>query len=105
MTAPKAKGQSAKSSEWSDQLSEQVRRSQVTLNAKIRLQDLTLRTISKLAAGDVIPFYDRGDVRVEVSANSKELYICEFGRSGENYTVRVKDTINSDDDLIRHLMN
>ncbi|MDP9808169.1 flagellar motor switch protein FliM [Rhizobium tibeticum] len=105
VTAPKPKGQSAKSSEWSDQLSEQVRRSQVTLNAKIRLQDLTLRTISKLAAGDVIPFYDRGDVRVEVSANSKELYICEFGRSGENYTVRVKDTINSDDDLIRHLMN
>ena len=105
VAAPKAKGQSAKSSEWSDQLGEQVRRSQVTLNAKIRLQDLTLRTISKLATGDVIPFYDRDEVRVEVSANNKELYVCEFGRSGENYTVRVKDTINSDDELIRHLMN
>jgi len=105
VTAPKAKGQSAKSTEWSDQLSEQVRRSPVTLDAKIRLQDLTLRTISKLAAGDVIPFHDRGDVRVEVSANSKELYVCEFGRSGENYTVRVKDTMSSDDELIRHLMN
>jgi flagellar motor switch protein FliM len=69
------------------------------------LQDLTLRTISKLAAGDVIPFHDSGDVRVDVSANSRDLYVCEFGRSGENYTVRVKDTINSDDELIRHLMN
>ncbi len=105
VTAPRAKNQSPKSSEWTDQLSEQVRRSQVTLEAKIRLQDLTLRTISKLAAGDVIPFHDSGDVRVDVSANSKELYVCEFGRSGENYTVRVKDTINSDDELIRHLMN
>jgi flagellar motor switch protein FliM len=55
--------------------------------------------------GDVIPFRDHGDVRVEVSANSKELYVCEFGRSGENYMVRVKDTMNSDDELIRHLMN
>ncbi len=105
VTAPRAKNQSAKSSEWTDQITEQVRRSQVTLDAKIRLQELTLRTISKLAAGDVIPFHDNGDVRVDVSANGKELYVCEFGRSGENYTVRVKDTINSDDDLIRHLMN
>jgi flagellar motor switch protein FliM len=105
VVAPRAKNQSANSSEWTEQISEQVRRSQVTLEATIRLQDLTLRTISKLAAGDVIPFLDSGDVRVDVSANSRELYVCEFGRSGENYTVRVKDTINSDDDLIRYLMN
>lgn len=105
ISAPKAKNQSAKSAQWTEQLGHQVRRSHVTLEAKIRLQDLTLRTISKLAAGDVIPFRDSGDVRVEVSANSKELYVCEFGRSGENYTVRVKDTMSSDDELIRHLMN
>lgn len=106
VTPPKPKRQAgSKSPEWTEQLGDQVRRSHVTLEAKIRLQDLTLRTISKLMAGDVIPFRDRGDVRVEVSANSKELYVCEFGRSGENYMVRVKDTMNSDDELIRHLMN
>ena len=106
VTPPKPKRQaSGKSPEWTEQLGDQVRRSHVTLEAKIRLQDLTLRTISKLMAGDVIPFHDHGDVRVEVSANSKELYVCEFGRSGENYMVRVKDTMNSDDELIRHLMN
>ncbi|MEX2696061.1 FliM/FliN family flagellar motor switch protein [Rhizobium mongolense] len=105
ISAPKATNQSTKSTQWTEQLTEQVHRSHVTLDAKIRLQDLTLRTISKLAPGDVIPFRDTGDVRVEVSANSKELYVCEFGRSGENYTVRVKDTISSDDELIRHLMN
>jgi flagellar motor switch protein FliM len=105
VTAPKAKKQSGKSPEWTEQIGNQVRRSHVTLEAKIRLQDLTLRTISKLMAGDVIPFRDSGDVRVEVSANAKELYVCEFGRSGDNYMVRVKDTMNSDDELIRHLMN
>lgn len=106
VTPPKPKRQAAsKSPEWTEQLGDQVRRSHVTLEAKIRLQDLTLRTISKLMVGDVIPFRDREDVRVEVSANSKELYVCEFGRSGENYMVRVKDTMNSDDELIRHLMN
>ncbi|KAA1185902.1 flagellar motor switch protein FliM [Rhizobium tropici] len=105
VSAPRAKNPTAASQTWSDQLGEQVRRSQVTLEARIRLQSLTLDTISKLAVGDVIPFMDAGDVRVEVSANSKDLYICEFGRSGENYTVRVKDNVNSDDELLRHLMN
>ncbi|MBX5104986.1 flagellar motor switch protein FliM [Rhizobium lentis] len=106
VTPPKPKRQAGNTSpEWTEQLGDQVRRSHVTLEAKIRLQDLTLRTISKLMVGDVIPFRDSGDVRVEVSANSKELYVCEFGRSGENYMVRVKDTMNSDDELIRHLMN
>ncbi|KAA0700062.1 flagellar motor switch protein FliM [Neorhizobium sp. P12A] len=105
ISAPRAKSQSAKSQEWTDMISEQVRRSQVTLEARIRLQSLTIDTISRLAEGDVIPFMDSEDVRVEVSANSKDLYICEFGRSGENYTVRVKDNISSDDDLLKHLMN
>ncbi|MFT4182026.1 MAG: FliM/FliN family flagellar motor switch protein [Rhizobium sp.] len=105
VSAPRAKNPSAGSQAWTEQLSEQVRRSQVTLEARIRLQTLTLDTISRLAVGDVIPFMDKDEVRVEVSANSKELYVCEFGRSGENYTVRVKDTVNSDDELLRHLMN
>ncbi|NLR98952.1 flagellar motor switch protein FliM [Rhizobium sp. P38BS-XIX] len=106
VSAPRAKNPTAASQAWSEQLSEQVRRSQVTLEARVRLQSLTLDTISKLAVGDVIPFMDNTDnVRVEVSANSKDLYICEFGRSGENYTVRVKDNVNSDDELLRHLMN
>lgn len=104
ITPPQAKSQAVKSDAWTQQITEQVHRSQVTLDARIRLESLTLETISKLAAGDVIPFMD-GDVHVEVSANGKDLYICEFGKSGENYTVRVKDNINSDDELLRHLLN
>lgn len=102
---PKAAAASAASEAWADQIGEQVRRSQVTLEARVRLEPQTLGTISRLAVGDVIPFMDSGEVRVEVSANSKDLYICEFGRSGENYTVRVKDNINSEDELLKHLMN
>lgn len=103
---PKSKGQQAKGKkEWADQIAEQVRRSQVTLEARIKLQTLTLRTISKLAAGDVIPFFDTDDVHVDVSANGKEMYSCEFGKSGANYMVRVKDNMSSDDDILRHLMS
>ena len=81
-----------------------MRRSQITLQARIRLQSLTLKTISKLMAGDVIAFEDKGDVRVDVRANGKDLYACEFGRSGDRYTVRIKDNISTEDELLRHLM-
>ncbi|MCM2291408.1 FliM/FliN family flagellar motor switch protein [Allorhizobium sp. BGMRC 0089] len=105
VTMPKSKGQTSRiRKEWAEQLAEQVRKSQVTLEARIFLQSLRLDTISRLAPGDVIPFMDKGDVTVNVSANGKELYSCDFGRAGERYTVRVKSTHSSDDELLRHLM-
>jgi flagellar motor switch protein FliM len=90
--------------EWSEQLGEQVRRSKVTLEARIRLEAQTLDTISRLQAGDIIPFNEAGDVRVEVNANGRNLYVCEFGRSGARYTVRVKDTYGSEEELLQHII-
>ncbi|WP_026613230.1 FliM/FliN family flagellar motor switch protein [Ensifer aridi] len=96
--------QNAKS-EWAEQLEEQVRRSAVTLEARIRLESLTLTTISRLQPGDVIPFHDGSEVRVDVNANGRDLYVCEFGRSGSKYTVRVRDTHGSEQDILRHIMS
>ncbi len=102
---PRPSNQASKAKpEWTDRINEQVKRSQVTLEARIRLQKLTLGTISRLAAGDVIAFQDGRDVRVQVSANGKDMYSCEFGRAGERYTVRVKDNISTDDEILRHLI-
>jgi flagellar motor switch protein FliM len=106
VTMPKSKNQAGKSKkEWQEQIAEQVRRSQVTLEARIRLDSLTLATVSRLVAGDVIPFRDKGDVMVDVSANGKNLYVCEFGRAGDRYTVRVKDNVSSEDEILKHLMS
>lgn len=105
VTVPKSTSQQNRDQkQWAEHLSEQVRRSQVTLEARIRLQSLTLGTVSRLAIGDVIAFNDKGEVTVDVNANGKEMYKCEFGRSGENYTVRVKDNISTEDELLKHLM-
>jgi flagellar motor switch protein FliM len=106
VTIPKSKNQAGKSKkEWQEQIAEQVRRSQVTLEARIRLESLTLSTVSRLIAGDVIAFRDKGDVMVDVSANGKNLYRCEFGRAGDRYTVRVKDNVSSEDEILKHLMS
>lgn len=105
ITAPGASVQnSRKRQEWVDLITEQVKRSQVTLQARIRLQKMTLRNLSRLVEGDVIAFRDKEEVSAEVSANGRDMYRCEFGRSGEHYMVRVKDNISTDDEILRHLM-
>lgn len=101
---PKSSGGGKVKKEWSDQIKEQVQRSQVAVEARIKLQSLKLETLSKLQVGDVIPFDALTDVRVEINANGKELYFGEFGRSGSKYTVRVSDTYTTETDLLTHLM-
>lgn len=102
--APRATNAAKASVEWSDLLKEQVKRSDVRVEARIHLTPLRLGAISKLQPGDVIPFLEKGDVTVQVSANGRDLYDCEFGRAGERYTVRVKDTIGGENDLLNDLM-
>ena len=106
VTPKPSAGALKKQEEWMEMISEQVKRSQVTLEAKIRLQTLTLKTISRLVEGDVIPFRDakQDDICVEVSANGAKMYNCEFGRAGDRYTVRVKNNVSTDDEILRHLM-
>jgi len=104
VTAPTPANAPKTRAEWSEQLGEQVRRSKVTLGARIPLEAPALDTISRLQAGGIIPFNEAGDVRVEVNANGRNLYVCEFGRSGARYTVRVKDTYGSEDDLLQHII-
>ncbi len=108
IVAPKPSAQALKKQEeWMDMISEQVKRSQVTLEARITLETLTLKTISRLMVGDVIPFQaaKQDDIGVEVSANGSKLYNCEFGKSGERYMVRVKNNVSTDDEILRHLMS
>ncbi|MCB1446658.1 MAG: flagellar motor switch protein FliM [Rhizobiaceae bacterium] len=102
--APRAAHAASGSVGWTDLIKEQVRRSDVRVEARIRLTPLRLGAISRLQPGDVIPFLDKADVSVQVSANGRDLYDCEFGRAGEHYTVRVKDTIGGENDLLKDLM-
>lgn len=103
---PKSAAQANKAKDsWAEQIEQQVRRSTVTLEARVSLQSLTLDAISRLQPGDVIPFQDAKDVRVEVNANGRDLYVCEFGRSGARYTVRIRDTHGSENDILHHLMS
>ena len=86
-------------------LSDRVLRSQVDLCARIKLTPLKLSSIARLQPGVVIPFEDIGEVSVDMDANGRTLYRCEFGRSGDSYSVKVKSNANPEGNALKQILN
>jgi flagellar motor switch protein FliM len=86
-------------------LTDRVLRSQVDLCARIKLTPLKLSSISKLRPGDTIPFEDIGEVSVDMDANGKMMYRCEFGRSGDSYSVKIKSNASPDNNTLKQILN
>jgi flagellar motor switch protein FliM len=91
--------------EWLEQLTNQVTSSHVTLEANIALNDITLGEVARLQPGDVLPFADEGSVRALLKASGKEIFWCEFGKAGNRYTVRVLETHEPEQELIKELIS
>lgn len=87
------------------QLTERVLRSQVDLCARIKLTPLRLGSIARLQPGVTIPFEDIGEISVDMDANGRTMYRCEFGRSGDNYSVKIKSNANPDGNSLKQILN
>ncbi|MBL0848624.1 MAG: flagellar C-ring protein [Candidatus Liberibacter ctenarytainae] len=66
----------------------------VNLETRINLKQMTIKDILQLKVGQTIPFLDSDNNCVILNINGKDVYSCELGRIGKNYTVRIKDKIN-----------
>lgn len=90
--------------EWKARFGGEVMRSLVSLQATIPMGKLTLGDISGLAVGQVLemPEDSPGDTRL--AAKDKTLFVCEFGKLGQNYTVRIKHAFDPEADLINGLL-
>jgi flagellar motor switch protein FliM len=88
---------------WMEQLTQQVHTSSVELQADIMLAPVSIDTASRLQPGDVIPFADGEAVRVLLSANGKDLFWCDFGKSGARYMLKLREQYGSEEDLLKQL--
>lgn len=91
--------------EWLEQLSNQVTNSNVTLEANIALSGSTLGEIARLQCGDILPFAEASPVRALLKASGKELFWCEFGKAGNQYTVRILEAHVPEQELRRELIS
>ncbi len=76
--------------------SEEVMRSTVRLEATMPLARLTLGDLAAFRPGQVIELEEDAQSQAKLSARDKTLFVCEFGKLGQNYTVRVRHDAGQD---------
>lgn len=91
-------------SEWRERFGEGVMRSSVPLVATMPLTEMTLGEVSRLHEGQVIAFAGASRSDVRLSARNRTLFVGDFGKLGQNYTVRVRSAFDERQDLIDGLM-
>ncbi|MBZ9881162.1 FliM/FliN family flagellar motor switch protein [Mesorhizobium sp. CA10] len=90
--------------DWRARFSEEVMRSTVRLEATMPLARLTLGDLAAFAPGQVIEFEENAQVNARLSARDKTLFVCEFGKLGQNYTVRISHPHDAGQDFIDGLL-
>lgn len=83
------------SGEWGARFGEEVMRASVTLEATMPLGRMTLGAIASLERGQVIELPSEAPQQARLSARDKMLFVCEFGRLGQHYTVRIRGSIDA----------
>jgi flagellar motor switch protein FliM len=91
-------------SNWSARFSEEVMRSAVSIEASMPLTKLTLGDLASLEVGQVIDFDETAQSRARLSARGQTLFVCEFGKLGQNYTVRIRHPFDAGQDFMDGLM-
>ncbi|MFD1985844.1 FliM/FliN family flagellar motor switch protein [Mesorhizobium newzealandense] len=92
------------SSSWRARFSEEVMRSTVALEATMPLARLTLGDLAGFEIGQIIEFEETAQSQARLSARGQTLFVCEFGKLGQNYTVRIRHPYDAGQDFIDGLM-
>ena len=89
---------------WHARFSEEVMRSAVKLEATVPLSRMTLGELSQLVVGQVIEMPEAAPTSTLLSAHRTPLFTCEFGKLGQNFTVRITEPFEQGKDFIDGLM-
>jgi len=89
---------------WRQRFGEEVMRSGVELQATMPLARMTLGDVASLQVGQLIEFQTDAQSQAKLSARQKTLFVCEFGKLGQNYTVRVRHPFDAGQDLMEGLV-
>ena len=90
--------------DWGARFGEEVMRSSVRLEAVMPLSRLTLGEIADFHEGQIIEIDATAQSAALLSARKKTLFVCEFGKLGQNYTVRVKHPFDATQEFIDGLL-
>lgn len=104
-TVPGQGNEASAKREWGARLGEEVMRSAIQLEATMPLARLALGQIAGLQEGQVIPIEPAAQFDVRLSARKKTLFVCEFGKLGQNYTVRIRHPFDAAQEFMDGLLS
>ncbi|MCA0278169.1 MAG: FliM/FliN family flagellar motor switch protein [Proteobacteria bacterium] len=90
--------------EWRSRFSDELMRSAVRLEASMPLGRMTLGELTGLEVGQVIELPENTQSNAVIAARGKTLFACEFGKLGQNYTVRIKRPFDSTEETIEGIV-
>ena len=88
---------------WRERFGAEIKRSAIMLEATMPIGTMTLGDVARLRIGQVVEFAENSHHKAKLSARDKTLFVCEFGKLGQNYTVRVSHAFDARQDLIEGL--
>lgn len=95
----------AAQAEWHARFGGEVMRAGVKLTASVPMARMTLGEIAGLSVGQVIELPRGAAAETRLDARGKTVFLCEFGRLGENYTVRIRQPFDAEKEFIEGLVS
>jgi flagellar motor switch protein FliM len=90
----------ATAAKWGAHFGEEIMRSVVRLEAAIPMAQMTLGELAALQPGQIIEMPRTAQAETRLSAKDKTLFVCEFGKLGASYTVRVRHPFDAGQQFI-----
>lgn len=89
---------------WRERFNEEVMRSTVQLEATMPLATLTLGQLAALEPGQLIELPENAQTQTKLHAKDRTLFVCEFGKLGQNYTVRISQPFDAQQEFVDGLL-
>jgi flagellar motor switch protein FliM len=89
---------------WSERLGEEVRKSSVSLDAIVPLTSMSLGALAALKVGQVLEMPATAKSSTRLASRNKTLFVCEFGKLDQNYSIRIKHAFDEHQDFVENLL-
>jgi flagellar motor switch protein FliM len=90
---------------WRTRFSGEVMRAAVPLEVTVPMERMTLGQVCDLRVGQVIELPETAQAETRLLARGRTIFICEFGKLGQNYTVRVRQPYDAGREFIEGLIS
>jgi len=90
---------------WARRLRQEVSRAHVMIEAYVTQSTMSLAKLSELKVGQVLPLTAGIMNDVRLRSGNKPLYKCSLGKIGQNFSARVRDPIDEEEEMIDGLVS